>query len=275
MTPQPLDRKGLAITVGTFLIWGVVPLYWHLLKAVPSFQIIAHRIVWSAVLVLGWLLLKNGLGWWRQIRAQPRAVPLLGVSSLLIAFNWGLYIWAINAGHVIETSLGYFINPLVSVVLGVVVLKVEFDALEAQWRSSGEPAWVADPGGVVLVASVPEWRFRATGPMDEARRRLSLTDLTLRPGALAPLPFQTPPGDRPRLVRAAVGEARPQTWMHAQTDTATPGWTPTCAAPAARGRRALVVLPRPLATSSATCLASRAGVGAVPVQFIMQAFARP
>ena len=87
MTHPPLDRKGLAITVGTFLIWGVVPLYWHLLKAVPSFHIIAHRIVWSAVLVLGWLLLKNGLGWWRQIRAQPRAVPLLGVSSLLIAFN--------------------------------------------------------------------------------------------------------------------------------------------------------------------------------------------
>ena len=77
MTHPPLDRKGLAITVGTFLIWGVVPLYWHLLKAVPSFHIIAHRIVWSAVLVLGWLLLKSGLGWWRQIRAQPRAVPLL------------------------------------------------------------------------------------------------------------------------------------------------------------------------------------------------------
>ena len=75
----------------------------------------------SAVLVLGWLLLKNGLGWWRQIRAQPRAVPLLGISSLLIAFNWGLYIWAVNAGHVVETSLGYFINPLINVVLGVLV----------------------------------------------------------------------------------------------------------------------------------------------------------
>ncbi|WAC59511.1 sensor histidine kinase [Brevundimonas sp. SL130] len=109
--------------------------------------------------------------------------------------------------------------------LGVVVLKLEFDALESEWRSSGEPAWVADPGGVVLVTSVPEWRFRTTGTMDETRRRLSQIDLTLRPDALAPLPFQTPNGDRPRLVRTAVGEGRPQTWMHSKTVTATPGWT--------------------------------------------------
>ena len=155
MTHPPLDRKGLAITVGTFLIWGVVPLYWHLLKAVPSFHIIAHRIVWSAVLVLGWLLLKNGLGWWRQIRAQPRAVPLLGVSSLLIAFNWGLYIWAVNAGHVVETSLGYFINPLLSVLLGVLVLgerlrriqwlAVAIAALGVAWLTwqAGRLPWIA------------------------------------------------------------------------------------------------------------------------------------
>ncbi|WP_292147242.1 ATP-binding protein [Brevundimonas sp.] len=109
--------------------------------------------------------------------------------------------------------------------LGVVVLKVEFDDLEAEWRGSGEPAWVADPGGVVLVTSIPEWRFRTTEPMDERRRRLSLTDLTLHPGALSPLPFQTPNGERPRLVRTAVGDGRPQTWVHSETDTAAPGWT--------------------------------------------------
>ncbi len=144
--------------------------------------------------------------------------------------------------------------------LGVVVLKVEFDALEAQWRSSDEPAWVADPGGVVLVASVPEWRFRAIGPMDEARRRLSLTDLTLRPGALAPLPFQTPPGDRPRLVRAAVGEARPQTWMHAQTDTATPGWTLHLLTPERGAVGTAVATARGLALLSVSLLALVVGV---------------
>lgn len=155
MNPDAIDRKGLAITAGTFLIWGVVPLYWHLLRAVPSFQIIAHRIVWSAVLVVGWLLLKNGRAWWRQVRAQPRAVPLLGVSSLLIAFNWGLYIWAVNAGHVVETSLGYFINPLINVVLGVLVLRerlsfaqwvaVAFALAGVAWLTlqSGSPPWIA------------------------------------------------------------------------------------------------------------------------------------
>lgn len=153
MTHQPFDRKGLAITVGTFLIWGVVPLYWHLLKAVPSFQIIAHRIVWSAVLVLGWLLLKNGLGWWRQIRAQPRAVPLLGVSSLLIAFNWGLYIWAVNAGHVVETSLGYFINPLINVVLGVLVLRERLSP--AQWIAVGFA--LAGVAWLTVQAGSPPW----------------------------------------------------------------------------------------------------------------------
>lgn len=149
MSTAPIDRKGLAITAGTFLIWGVVPLYWHLLKAVPSFQIIAHRIVWSAVLVLGWLLLKHGRTWWRQVRAQPRAVPLLGLSSLLIAFNWGLYIWAVNAGHVVETSLGYFINPLINVVLGVLVLREHLTA--AQWVAVGFAlvgvAWLTLQGG--------------------------------------------------------------------------------------------------------------------------------
>lgn len=149
------QRRGLAITAFTFTLWGLVPVYWHLLKAVPSQQIIAHRIIWSTVLVVAWLLLNNGLGWWKAIAAQPRALPTLALSSVAIAFNWGLYIWAINAGHVIETSLGYFINPLVSVVLGVVVLKerlrrlqwlaVGCAALGVAWLTfdAGTPPWIA------------------------------------------------------------------------------------------------------------------------------------
>ncbi|MCS4279783.1 EamA family transporter RarD [Stenotrophomonas rhizophila] len=149
------QRRGFAITAFTFTLWGLVPVYWHLLKAVPSQQIIAHRIIWSTVLVVAWLLLSNGLGWWKAIAAQPRALPTLALSSVAIAFNWGLYIWAINAGHVIETSLGYFINPLVSVVLGVVVLKerlrrlqwlaVGCAALGVAWLTfdAGTPPWIA------------------------------------------------------------------------------------------------------------------------------------
>lgn len=115
------------------MLWGVMPLYWHLLKVVPSLQIIAHRIVWSTLLVVGWLLWKYGRVWMRETLAQPRAAWMLALSGSLIAFNWGLYIWAVNAGHVVETSLGYFINPLLNVVLGVAVLHERLNRL--QWTS--------------------------------------------------------------------------------------------------------------------------------------------
>lgn len=149
------QRRGLAITAGTFVLWGVVPVYWHLLREVPSAQIIAHRIIWSTLLVVAWLLFSSGLGWLRAIAAQPRALWMLALSSIAIAFNWGLYIWAVNAGHVIETSLGYFINPLVNVLLGVLVLHerlrriqwlaVGCAALGVAWLTidAGTPPWIA------------------------------------------------------------------------------------------------------------------------------------
>lgn len=148
-------RNGLWIAAGSFVLWGLMPLYWHLLKAVPSLQIVLHRIVWSALLVAGWLAWKQGRGWLRATLAQPRAAWMLGLSGLLISCNWGLYVWAVNAGHVVETSLGYFINPLISVVMGVVFLHERLNRL--QWVSValagigvawltwqyGQPPWIA------------------------------------------------------------------------------------------------------------------------------------
>lgn len=133
MSAQPLDRRGLWVAVGSFVLWGVMPLYWHLLKAVPSMQIIAHRIVWSTLLVAGWLTWKHGRGWLRETLSQPRAAWMLALSGGLIAFNWGMYIWAVNDGHVVETSLGYFINPLLNVVLGVALLHERLNRV--QWLS--------------------------------------------------------------------------------------------------------------------------------------------
>jgi len=132
MSPMPaLDRRGLWVAAASFVLWGLMPLYWHLLKAVPSLQIVFHRIVWSTVLVIGWLCWKQGLQWWRQAVAKPHVAWMLAISGTLIAFNWGLYIWAVNAGHVVETSLGYFINPLLNVVLGVLLLRERLTT--AQW----------------------------------------------------------------------------------------------------------------------------------------------
>ena len=150
-----IDRRGLLAAATAFTIWGAFPAYWHLLKAVPSMQIMAHRVVWSAVLVVGWLLWRQGWDWWRTIAARPRMLAALALSGAVIAFNWGLYIWAVNAGHVVETSLGYFINPLVTVALGVVVLRerlrrpqwiaVACAAAGVAWLtwSAGSPPWIA------------------------------------------------------------------------------------------------------------------------------------
>ncbi|BCT91990.1 membrane protein [Lysobacter helvus] len=133
MTNPGLDRRGLLIAVGSFLLWGVMPLWWHMLKDVPSLQIVLHRIAWSAVIVGAYLTWTQGRGWLRAALAKPRVWWMLGLSGLLIGFNWGLYIWAVNAGHVVESSLGYFINPLLNVLLGVVLLRERLG--RAQWVS--------------------------------------------------------------------------------------------------------------------------------------------
>jgi len=128
-----LDRRGLLIAIGSFLLWGVMPLWWHMLKDVLSLQIVLHRIAWSAVIVGAYLTWKQGRGWLRVALAKPRVWWMLALSGLLIGFNWGLYIWAVNAGHVVESSLGYFINPLLNVLLGVVLLRERLGRV--QWVS--------------------------------------------------------------------------------------------------------------------------------------------
>lgn len=157
VSPIPAEerRRGLWIAAGSFVLWGLMPLYWHLLKHVPSLQIVAHRVVWSALLVFAWLGWKFGRGWLRETLAQPRLAWMLALSGLLIGGNWGLYIWAVNAGHVVETALGYFINPLLNVVIGVLFLRERLT--RAQWLSVavatagvlwltfdyGRPPWIA------------------------------------------------------------------------------------------------------------------------------------
>lgn len=129
----PVDRRGMWVAVGAYVLWGVMPLYWHLLKAVPSLQIVLHRIAWSALFVGAYLLWRDGRGWLRRTLAGPRLGWMLALSGVLIAFSWGLYIWAVNAGHVVETALGYFINPLLNVLIGVLFLRERLRPL--QWLS--------------------------------------------------------------------------------------------------------------------------------------------
>ena len=121
------ERAGILYGIGAYGLWGMFPLYWKRLAAVPSMQILAHRIIWAFLLtaVLSALLGRRALI--RQVLREPRRLLATIIAGLLVTANWGIYIWAVNSGKIVETSLGYYLNPLVSVALGLFVLKEKVD----------------------------------------------------------------------------------------------------------------------------------------------------
>jgi len=115
-------RAGLTYGAAAYLLWGLFPLFWPLLEPAGTLEILAHRMVWSLVVVLVVLRFSGGFAGVRAVLRSPRQRTLLVLAAAVITVNWGTYIWGVNSGHVVETSLGYFINPLFTIVLGVVVL---------------------------------------------------------------------------------------------------------------------------------------------------------
>ncbi len=114
--------RGVWLALGAYGLWGVLPVYWKWLQAVPAPQILAHRVVWSFLFLLGLIFLRrDAAALWRSV--DRRNLAAYGMASTLLSVNWLTYIWAVNAGRIVETSLGYFINPLVSVLLGVVFFR--------------------------------------------------------------------------------------------------------------------------------------------------------
>ncbi|MCU0486932.1 MAG: EamA family transporter RarD [Anaerolineales bacterium] len=116
-------RRGILAGIGAYLMWGLFPLYWKQLSDVPALEILAHRMTWSLVFMV--LILAIGRDWaWLKPAIQDRRVLLIYLAAAaLLSVNWFTYIWAVNAGFVVESSLGYFINPLVSTLFGVIFLK--------------------------------------------------------------------------------------------------------------------------------------------------------
>ncbi len=115
-------NRGIIYGITAYSIWGFLPLYWKALHDVPAIEILANRIVWSFVFVVLLLTAKRNWGWLKAALRQRRILITYTATGLLLATNWFIYIWAVNAGFVIETSLGYFINPLVNVMLGGIFL---------------------------------------------------------------------------------------------------------------------------------------------------------
>ncbi|RYE01931.1 MAG: EamA family transporter RarD [Sphingomonadales bacterium] len=144
--PAPIDRKGILFAIGAYGSWGILPLYIHLLHGVPAFQVLAHRVLWSLLFLAGIILvLRRVKSIARAIRG--RTILLLLASAALIAINWIVYIWAVLNNHLLEASLGYFMNPLVNVALGVIVLG------ERLRRWQGIAIGVAAAGVLVLAVS--------------------------------------------------------------------------------------------------------------------------
>jgi chloramphenicol-sensitive protein RarD len=149
------ERRGFLLGVAAYGLWGAFPVYWTLLEPAGAVEILAHRICWSLVTMLGLTLLLRRTKQLRAIFRTPRIFALLTVASVVIGFNWGGFIWGVNNGQVVEVSLGYFINPLVTVLLGVLVLGERLRRF--QWVAIGiatlavvgltidygQPPWVA------------------------------------------------------------------------------------------------------------------------------------
>jgi len=122
-------NKGILNSITVYALWGFFPIYWKLLHRVPALQLLGHRIVWSFLLLLGVIFITKR---WNEFRVtlNARTFRIYLIAALLIGVNWLTYVWAVNAGFIVETSLGYFINPLLSVLMGVLLLREQLRPMQ-------------------------------------------------------------------------------------------------------------------------------------------------
>jgi len=149
------SRRGTIYGAGAYALWGTFPLYFHLLAPAGAWEILAHRILWTLLLCLAVLAARREFGWCRSVFGNPRMLGAVTLAGLLIAVNWVIYVSAVVAHHVTEASLGYFLNPIVTVAIGVLVLRERLRGL--QWLAVaigfaagvyltidfGRPPWIA------------------------------------------------------------------------------------------------------------------------------------
>jgi chloramphenicol-sensitive protein RarD len=192
-TPDDERRTGVLAGIAAYSLWGVFPLVFHMLRSVDPGEILIHRIVWSFVVVVGLLVVRRDRHWFRDVRSRPGALPRLTLAAVFIATNWLVYIWAVNNDHVVEAALGYYINPLITVALGVVVLgerlrRPQVVALAFGAASVvvlgvayGQVPWIS----LVLACSFGGYGFQKKAVPVGAVTSLAVETLVLLPPALA------------------------------------------------------------------------------------------
>lgn len=157
-TPQDGDSPlGLGFALAAYLMWGFLPLYMKLLAHIPPTEVVAHRVLWSIPLAGALLLITRRTRDLRQALSTPATLGMAAVTAVLIAVNWGIYVWAITSGHALDAALGYYINPLFSVFLGAVVLGERLTRV--QWLAVGLAALAV----VVLTADAGRLPIAALG----------------------------------------------------------------------------------------------------------------
>ena len=183
-------NRGIAYAAAAYLLWGVFPIYFKALQQVAPLEILGHRIVWSLAVCAALLLALRRLQWLADLRRQPRVLAWFAASSILVAGNWFVYIWAVNAGRVVDASLGYFINPLVNVLIGAAFLHERLRP--AQWAAVGVAAvgvaWLTwQAGALPWIGLVLALTFAVYGLLRKTAALGAVEGLALETLLLAPL----------------------------------------------------------------------------------------
>jgi len=182
-----MHKEGLLYAFFAYFIWGLTPIYWKMIQHVPAIQLIGHRIAWSFILLSVVLFITRQ---WRELRSlasERRVMRIYLVAAALVGCNWFIYVWAVNSGHIVEASLGYFINPLLSVLLGVIFLRERLRML--QWIAVGLAAagviyLTATYGRLPWIALGLAFTFGFYGLVKKTAPLSSLHGLTLETGIL-------------------------------------------------------------------------------------------
>lgn len=183
---------GILCAVSAFTIWGVLPLYWKLMNNISSTEILAHRFFWAFVFTLLLVLFRSQKGEIRKVVSQRKNLFFLCAAALVICINWGTYIWAVNSNHVVETSLGYYINPLLSVLLGIVVFKEKISKLECAavvFAFIGVSIITVQYGRIPWIALVLALSFASYGAIKKHVKINTMVGLLLETAIITPLAF--------------------------------------------------------------------------------------
>ncbi len=124
-------KKGVLYGIGAYVLWGFFPIYWKVLHQVSAFQVIGHRIGWSFIVLIFFIVITRQWQEFRSVASNAKTIGIYAIAGVLLSINWLIYVWGVNADFIVETSLGYFINPLLSVLLGVLFLRERLRS--AQW----------------------------------------------------------------------------------------------------------------------------------------------